>query len=95
MYKIIVKQTVAKVVTKQKYDVVEMRPYTDEELANSNTYWRESDETKTRVKKVMGYLPPTEVEETEEREIYRQEVDVLDLHAVIKAVNGLVQTKAG
>lgn len=93
MFEIIIKQHVTKTIVKQSYGVVEKRPYTDEELKESNTYWQSNDDMKKQIKEVMGYRPPIETEEQEERTIYRQEVDELDLAAVIIAVNKLLDLK--
>lgn len=87
MYEIIIKKTVLRKTTKREYGIIEKRPYTDEELSEANRYWRDDKEMAKQIKDVMGYRQPSEVEEKEERTIYRQEVDELDLEVVIMAVN--------
>lgn len=46
-------------------------------------------EPKTRIEEVRGYLPPVEQDVKLEREVLTQEVEELDLAAVIKAINKL------
>lgn len=49
----------------------------------------DKDEPKTRLTDEYGYTPVIEKTVAEEREVLKQEVDTLDLSAVIKAINGL------
>lgn len=49
----------------------------------------DKDDPKTRITDEYGYTPVIEKTVAEEREVLKQEVDALDLSAVIKAINGL------
>lgn len=87
MYEIIIKQHTTKKVQKQERGVIDKRPYTDKELAEANSFYREDKESRLAIKEVMGWLPAVEKDETETRTVYTQEVEDLDLVAVINAVN--------
>lgn len=50
---------------------------------------QETPEPKTRIEPVYGYTPAIEKEVSETRDVLTQEVDELDLAAVIRAINGL------
>ena len=88
MYEVTVKK-IEKVtrIVRGEYGVVECRPYTDEEVAKANSSWQASDEKVTATRDIMGYQPNKEITETVTREIYTQEVEEIDLVAVINAVN--------
>lgn len=93
MYEIIIKKTVTKEVPGGgKWDVIEKRPLTSNEIEKSYSepYWKQED-IKKETKTVYGYTPAspyTEIEKSE-IEILRQKVEELDLIAVIKAINGI------
>lgn len=77
-------RTVTKVLRK-KWAVVD-----SEEVDREQKYFvSDENEPRTRVKSVMGYTPEVEGRETQTREVLTQEVDELDVAAVIKAINGL------
>jgi hypothetical protein len=60
------------------------------EVARNEGFYAGSDiEPKTRVESVHGYTPEIEKTISESREVLKQTVDVLDLSAVIKAINRL------
>lgn len=52
-------------------------------------YSDDSKEPKTYMENVYGYTPEIEKEVTQTRQILCQEVETLDLPAVIKAINNL------
>lgn len=89
---IITKKDESKVVENGPWSVVERRPWTDQEFQSASEpmygHSREALLAKTPLKEVMGYAPQREVLQRTEKEIYKQEVEELDLSAVIKAVNG-------
>lgn len=84
MFKITITQTreVKKIVGKE-WEVVDT-----EEVHRDNDCILQG-EPRTRVKDVHGYTPEIEKTLIEERTILIQEVETLDLAAVIKAINGL------
>ncbi len=57
------------------------------EVAREDQFISEDSEAKTRISDDMGYAPETETMTTETVEVLSQQVDALDLVAVIKAVN--------
>lgn len=62
----------------------------DEEVERDERWYGDKDkEPKTRIKAVYGYSPEVETRKVEQRDVLVQEVDNLDLAAVIKAINGL------
>jgi hypothetical protein len=67
--------------------VVEQRPYTDAEVEKANREWRGNREKVTETRDIYGYAPPKTIQEELKRQVYRQEVDEVELGALIKAVN--------
>lgn len=59
-----------------------------EEVARDDRFIEGCDK-RTRIKEVYGHTPEVERTVRVEREVLKQEVDYLDLAAVIKAVNKL------
>ena len=70
------------------YTVIDERPYTDEEVQQANSNWRNS-ETVNILHRVFGYPPNRMVQKLSNTLILLQEVEELDLVAVIKAINGM------
>lgn len=72
-------------------EVVDKRPWTDDELAKASTYYGgEQKFLETNpMKEVWGYPPSRDVLTEKETEVLKQTVDELDLAAVIKAINKL------
>jgi hypothetical protein len=80
-------RTVKKVLPKQ-WKVIG----TKEVERNLGFYEGRIDEPRTRTEEVYGYTPEVETVQQESREVLKQEVDELDLKAVIIAINGLAET---
>lgn len=60
------------------------------EVEREERFYRSSqDEPKTRIEEIRGYTPEVEKTVTEEREILKQTVEMLDLPGVIRAINKL------
>ena len=70
-----------------EWTVIEKRPYTQEELKEYNPLAQK--EYANGIKEVRGYTPDRVVQEEVTRDILRQDVEELDVPAVIKAINKL------
>ena len=85
-YKIVITETrpVVKTVGKN-WDVVGTR-----EVARDEQFYRnDGDEPKTRIEDVRDYTPEIQKTVDETRTVLEQNVDTLDVPAVIKAINNL------
>jgi hypothetical protein len=78
------KVTVETVLTEQKWEIIGTQ-----EIPRDASYTIAEDAAKTRITDVRGHTPQIETKKPVVREILKQEVESLDLAAVIKAVNGL------
>lgn len=88
-YEITIKQTrTVRKVQPQRWMVVG----TKEVERESRFYQHNDKEPVTRIEQVYGYTPEVETVQEETREVLKQEVDELDLKAVIRAINGLAET---
>lgn len=88
MYEIIIREiTETETTTGGKWTVVDKRPFTDEEIADANEHFRKTTMLHEALKEVYGYLRDETIVEKQTHEIYRQEMENLDVQAVIKAVN--------
>lgn len=73
-----------------EWTVIDNRPWTEKELAESARYSREEEFAKTTpLKEIRGYAPPREVIVNVDVKVLEQTVDTLDLAAVIKAINNI------
>lgn len=88
-YEIIIKQkTTQKVEKTGSWTIIDSRPWTAEELEEATKYKNRDDFLKDNpLKQVYGYTPEHVTIETKEVELLKQTVTVLDLTAVIKAIN--------
>lgn len=59
------------------------------EVPRDSIHYANRDEPQTRIENVHGYSPEIEKTVIEEREVFKQTVDELDLTTVVKAINGL------
>lgn len=88
MYTITIEKTIQrKAIEQGRYQTIEERPYTQEELKESG----HPECFKDQLKKINGYPPDREVLETVKHEIYTQKIETLDLNKVICAINGIGQ----
>lgn len=86
MFKITIEETklVKKIVGK------EWATIGSKEVARDEQYYRgDKNEPKTRIEEVRGYTPEIEKSVSVTSQVLIQEVETLDLPAVIKAVNNL------
>ncbi len=75
--------------TQQKWVAVDT-----EEVEREHKFFAGDEEPRTRIKNVMGYAPSIEELVTTTTEIFTQEVQELDLPAVICAVNDINKEKS-
>lgn len=96
MYEVVIKKITKEDVTEQgDWEIIEKRPYTDEEFSEANTRYQADDNTHLELKTIRGYTPDKVVEKTVEEEVYRQKVENLDISGVIDAVNKPDKTTRG
>lgn len=92
MYRIIITRVEEKHVERQgAWVTVEQRPWTQKELLDS-VFQHRSDEAFLKdhpLKEIKGYAPNTIGIEEREIELLKQNVEDLDIAAVIKAINKL------
>lgn len=90
-YEIIINRVTTRTVLKRgDHTIIDKRPMTEAELADANGPFRAAYEQKPdafKLKEVYGYAPDREEDEKVEEQIFRQQVEGLDLADVIKAVN--------
>ena len=86
MFEVIIKHTEKKIVKGgHKWLAIDQTPLTKEDVQES--YFPSAELPK--MKERYGYTPEYEKEEEEEKEIYRQKVETLNVADVIKAINSL------
>ena len=91
-YKIIITKIETKKVTKEgDYQIVDRRPWTDEEIDKTTKHYQSNDNflQNNPLKEVIGYAPSRESTEEKEIKVLEQTIENLDLSAVIKAINGI------
>jgi hypothetical protein len=92
MYRITITKVEEKRVERQgNWVTLEQRPWTPKELQGSVYDSPKGDSflKENPLKEIKGYAPNTTSTEEREVEILKQNVETLDLAAVIKAINGL------
>lgn len=84
MFKITIEETrdVRKVIGK------EYKPIGQQEEPRKLEHITEESPAKTHLVNVWGYTPETETVRTETRTVFTQEVESMDVSAVIQAING-------
>lgn len=86
MFEITIRETrVIKKLVPQKWEKIG----TKEVPRERDYYVKDEKEPKTRIEDVWGYTPEAEIYVREERDVLKQQVEELDIAAVIKAVNKL------
>jgi hypothetical protein len=91
-YRITITAISERTVTKKgAHTVIDERPWTMGDVDADLKYYQNPDEfvKSSPTKKVYGYAPDVQEVEKVETQILQQNVDTLDIPAVIKAVNGL------
>jgi hypothetical protein len=92
MYRITITKVESKQTTRQgAWVVIDERPWTSKELEGS-VYSGQSNQQfldKNPLKEIKGYAPDVSVTEEREIEVLKQNVEDLDIAAVIKAINKL------
>jgi hypothetical protein len=87
-YQITITRIETNTVTKRgPYCVIDEVPWTQEQLCSAQMYEsKEAFLAKNPLKKIHGYGPDVQTQETEAVEVLKQTVDELDLRAVLRAV---------
>jgi hypothetical protein len=94
-YKITIEKTEEKtIIERGDYQVIDERPYSDEEVNNMNQrdqrdFRERAPEQGILIKKIYGYPEDKTTIKQYTKKVFEQEVDELDVASVIKAINGL------
>lgn len=90
-YKITIERIIETIITERgKHEVLDHRPWTDDELAKTSGYYPGGPTGFLKdnpLHPISGYAPDRQVQTTETETVFEQTVESLNLKSVINAIN--------